>query len=299
MTPSPVRYALALVTAASLGAQTPPMKLWPAAAPGEKGAMVEEKDMSTAKDGTTGGRPVIRIGHVSEPTLTLYRPPADKDTGAAVLVCPGGGYYILANDLEGTEVCEWLNSIGVTGALLKYRVPRREGLPPYAAPLQDAQRALGVLRSHAKEWGIDPQRIGAMGFSAGANLCAVLSANSDSRTYPRVDGSDDASCRPDFQLLIYPAYLVSDNDLTRLQPEVAVTASTPPTFLVMAADDPIHVENVLVYGMALKAAKVPMELHVYPLGGHGYGLRPTGNPVTTWPARAVDWMQGRGLLNRN
>ncbi|MFY9923495.1 MAG: alpha/beta hydrolase [Opitutaceae bacterium] len=274
------------------------MKLWPGIAPGEKSGSAAGPETTKPAGYLTGGRPVAILGNVSEPTLTVYRAPADKDTGAAVVVFPGGGYYVLAWDLEGTEACEWLNSIGVTGVLVKYRVPRREGLPPYAAPLQDAQRAVGMVRSHAKEWGLDPKRIGAMGFSAGGNLCAVLSRNSVARTYPRVDASDEASCRPDFQLLIYPAYLVPDSGGYTIVPEAAVTGATPPTFLVMAEDDPIHVENVLGYAMALKEAKVPMELHVYPIGGHGYGLRPTKNPLTSWPQRAADWLKSRGLLDR-
>jgi acetyl esterase/lipase len=290
---------LALAAAGgSLGAMPSPINLWPGAAPGEKGNIGVEHDMSTPSDGQTGGKPVVRIADVSTPTLTVFRPPADKDTGAAVLVCPGGGYYILAYDLEGSEVCEWLNSIGVTGVLLKYRVPRREGRAPFAAPLQDAQRAVGLTRSHAKEWGIDPARIGVLGFSAGGNLSAVLCANSTGRVYPAVDEADALSCRPDFQVLVYPAYFLKDGIGSTLEPEIAVSSATPPTFLVMTQDDPEHVQNVLAYSRALREAKVPFELHVYPTGGHGYGLRPTKDYVTTWPQRAADWMRSRGLLER-
>ena len=274
------------------------MRLWPAVAPGEKGGLGPEHDTTTAKDNLIAGRPVIRIGNVADPTITVYKPNADKDTGAAVVVCPGGGYYILAWDLEGTEVCQWLNSIGVTGILLKYRVPHREGQPAYAAPLQDAQRAVGIVRAHAKAWSIDPSRIGVLGFSAGGNLCATLSANSGARAYPRVDDSDDAGCRPDFQVLVYPGGILAKGAGLTLVPHAAVTAATPPTFLVMAQDDPVNADNVLAYAIALKAAKVPFELHVYPTGGHGYGLRPTRDFVTTWPERALDWMRGRGLLER-
>lgn len=271
------------------------MKLWPGIAPGDKGGLGQEIDTTTAKDNLIAGRPVIRLGNVSDPTIAVYPPTRGKDTGAAVVVFPGGGFRILAMDLEGTEVCAWLNSIGVTGVLLKYRVPAREGRPEYAAPLQDAQRALGIVRSHAKEWGIDPHRIGVLGFSAGGHLAATLSANSQARTYPRVDESDDASCRPDFQILVYPGGVVERGGYA-LTPDVAVTAKTPPTFLVMAQDDPVRPENVLGYAMALEGEKVPMELHVYPSGGHGYGLRPTRDFVTSWPQRAADWMRSRGLL---
>jgi acetyl esterase/lipase len=299
MTPFVCRCALALVAAAcSLGAAPSPIRIWPGVAPGEKGDIGQEQELSKPSDKPVAGRQVYRLGKISDPTITVYRPAADKDTGAAVLVCPGGGYYILAYDLEGSEICEWLNSIGVTGVLLKYRVPRREGQAPYAAPLQDAQRAMGLVRSHASEWGIDPGRIGVLGFSAGGDLSAILSANNTGRVYPGVDKADDVSCRPDFQVLIYPAYLVGEDATYKLAPEVAVTSDTPPTFLVMAQDDPIHVQNVLAYAMALEAAKVPFELHVYPTGGHGYGLRPAKDFVTTWPARAADWMGSRGLLQR-
>ena len=300
MTPTPLRHACALLLGAvCLQAQPPAIRLWPGSAPGDAGNLGTEHDTTTAKDNLIAGRTVIRLGDVTVPTLTLYRPSAEKDTGAAVVVCPGGGYNILAMDLEGTEVCEWLNSIGVTGVLLKYRVPARAGGPRYAAPLEDAQRALGIVRSHAKEWAIDPKRIGILGFSAGGHLSAALSANAAKRSYERVDEADDVSCRPDFQILIYPGGVVGEGASLTVRPEVAVTPDTPPTFLAMAADDPIRAENVLGYAIALKEAKVPFELHVYPTGGHGYGLRPTKDNVTTWPQRAYDWMKARGLLSRN
>ena len=287
-----------VLTAVCASAQPVPTRLWPGDAPGEKAGAPKKPETIAPADYLKAGRPLSILSNVSDPTLAVYKPAPEKDTGTTVVVFPGGGYYILAIDLEGTEACAWLNSIGATAVLVKYRVPRREGLAPYAAPLQDAQRAVGIVRAHASEWRIDPKRIGVMGFSAGGNLCAVLSSKAAERTYPRVDGSDDVSCGPDFQLLIYPAYLVPDNDLHTLAPEVAVSAATPPSFMVMAVDDPIHVENVLAYAGALKEAKVPFELHVYPKGGHGYGLRPDGNTVTSWPARAENWLRSRGLLDR-
>ena len=296
VTPHPLRYAMALTLASlTLGAPTTAIPLWPGAAPGEKGGLPPEADTIKPTDNLVGGRTVAKIGNVSTPTLAFYPAPKDTATGTTVLVCPGGGYYILALDLEGTEVCTWLNSIGVDAVLLKYRVPRRAGREPSAAPLEDAQRAMGIIRQHATEWGVNPGRLGVLGFSAGGNLCAILSARAG-RDYPRVDAADDYSFHPDFQLLIYPAYLVKEGGGTTVLPESAVTPATPPTFLVMAADDPIDATNVLAYGQALKQAKVPMELHVYPSGGHGYGLRPTKDEVTTWPARAADWLRARGLL---
>jgi acetyl esterase/lipase len=274
------------------------IELWPKGAPGEKWDIGEEKDTTKPADQLIAGKTVIRLGHVSKPTISIYRPPPDKDTGAAVVVFPGGGYYILAMDLEGTEVCEWLNSIGVTGVLLKYRVPKREGMEKHTAPLQDAQRALGLVREHSKEWGIDPQRIGVLGFSAGGHLAAVLSNHHEERSYPVGDDADNASCQPDFQILIYPGGLTKKEGGDTIAPEAAVTTNTPPSFIAMAADDPVRVENALFYAIALKQANVPFALHVYPSGGHGYGLRRTKEAVTTWPDRVTDWMRGRGLLER-
>jgi acetyl esterase/lipase len=270
--------------------------LWPGLAPGEKQSGTHEQDTTKEKDGLVAGKSVIRLGNVSKPTISVYVPDARKNTGTAVLVCPGGGYHILAMDLEGTEVCEWLNSIGVTAVLLKYRVPKREEQAAHVGPLQDAQRALGIVRSRSKEWGVNPNKIGVLGFSAGGHLAAALSANNKERSYSRVDVADDAGCRPDFSVLIYPAYLaVKDSD--KIAPEVEVTTNTPPTFMVMAEDDPVKVENVLYYALALKRAKVPVELHVYPKGGHGYGLRAQKEfSVTTWPARVQEWMQSSGWL---
>ena len=269
--------------------------LWPSRAPGEKGDIGEERDMTKPTEGLIAGKRVIRLGNVSKPTITLYRPPREKDTGAAVLVCPGGGYHILALDLEGTEVCEWLNSIGITGVLLKYRVPKRAGIEKHLPALQDAQRALGIVRYRAKEWGVDPQRLGALGFSAGGHLSAALSAAA-SRQYPAVDDADKVSCRANFTILIYPGGLAVKEDADKVAPEVQVTTNTPPTFIAMTEDDPVRLENALSYTLALKQAKVPVELHVYPSGGHGYGLRRTKELVTTWPDRAAEWMRAREII---
>ncbi|HEX5223054.1 MAG TPA: alpha/beta hydrolase [Verrucomicrobiae bacterium] len=280
-------------------ADVPVIELWPNGAPGEKGNLGEEKDTTKPSDNLVAGKRLIRLGNVSKPTISIYRPAADKDTGAAVLVCPGGAYSILAMDLEGTEVCEWLNSIGVTGVLLKYRVPRREGLERHAAALQDAQRAMGLVRQNAAAWKLDPKRIGVLGFSAGGHLAAAASCNYERRTYPTVDDADAQSCRPDFSVLVYPAYLTVKTNADRVAPELPITTNTPPTFITIATDDPVRVENAVFYSLALKEAKVPVELHVYAQGGHGYGLRRTEQPVTTWPDRLTDWMRSRGLLKLN
>ena len=290
--------ALTLPAGAAQPEKRETIALWPKGAPGDKaGEIGEEKDTTGEKGGLVAGKRVIRLGNVSVPTIEIYRPAAEKNTGAAVVVCPGGGYSILAMDLEGTEICEWLNSIGVTGVLLKYRVPAPRNKPRGGAPLQDAQRALGLTRANAAKWGIDPARIGIMGFSAGGHLTATASNNYDKRTYEAVDEADQASCRPDFAMLIYPAYL-ADKETGKLAPEVTVTAKTPPTFLAQAEDDPIPVECSLYYYLALKKAKVPAELHLYPKGGHGYGMRLTDKVVTTWPRRAEEWMRAMGWLEK-
>ncbi len=292
---------LTFVAPSTLPAVEPhPFPLWPDLAPGETTPLPPEFDITAPTDRRPAGRVVVRITSVSTPTITIYSPDPAIATGAAVLVCPGGGYARLAIDIEGTEVCDWLNSLGVTAVLLKYRVPRREGVPQHVPPVQDAQRALGLLRHRASEFGIDPQRIGIVGFSAGAHVAAVLSTHQDERLYPAIDAADAASCRPDFTMLIYPGYFTARDREWGIAPEVAVTTGkTPPTFIAMAQDDPVRVENALFYYLALKQANVPAELHLYPDGGHGFGLRPTGASAASWPERAADWMRTSGWLKPN
>jgi len=273
------------------------LALWPDKAPGETSDLVPEVDTSKSTDSLIAGRPIIRLSNVSHPTITIYKPEPAKDTGAAVLVCPGGSYYLLAMDLEGTEVCAWLNSIGVTAILLKYRVPVREGLPRYVPPLQDAQRAFGMIRYRAKEWGVDPTRMGILGFSAGGHLSASLTSHHATRSYPVIDAADQVSCRPDFCLLIYPAYLNANDGNAGIAPELIVSATqTPPTFITQAQDDYDYLAASVFYYLALKNAKVPAELHLYPRGGHGYGLRRTDESATSWPDRAADWLKAGGWL---
>lgn len=255
-----------------------------------------EYDTTTPNLPPIAGRPLVRLGNVTAPTITLYLAPKAKNTGVAVVVFPGGAYTILAIDLEGTEVCDWLNGIGVNCLLVKYRVPASGPYPKSSAALQDAQRAMGIAREHAAEWGIDPKRVGVLGFSAGAHLSAALSTHYGQRLYPRVDAADDRSCRPDFALVIYPGYLALAEKNMEFTPDIPVTKETPPTFLVQAEDDPVHVENVIQYFMALKKAGVAAELHVYTKGGHGYGLRPTELPVTHWPELAGVWLRTIGVV---
>lgn len=284
-----VTACLVLFSAVSRSEEPLTVSVWPGAVPGEKGGIGEEQ----VQPNKPGEKQVQRLTNVSHPTVTVYKPAATEDTGAAVLICPGGGYHILAMDLEGKEVAEWLNSIGVTGIVLKYRVPRREGQEKHVAPLQDAQRGMSLVRSRAAEWKIDPTRIGILGFSAGGHLAAVASTNFGQRTYGPIDDVDQTSCRPDFTVLVYPAYLAEGLSLL---PEIRVSAETPPVFFVHAGDDRISPENSISMYLALKAAGVPAELHVFGAGGHGFGLRLSEHAVSKWPVLCEQWMRSRGLV---
>ncbi len=293
-------FSMAVIAAipASVFAQKPAWKsapgntaiaLWPKGAPGAQPNPGVETDTTTSKDNIIAGKPLIRLGNVSTPMLTLYAPKG-KNTGAAVVVFPGGGYHILAIDLEGTEVCDWLNTAGIACVLVKYRVPDSGPYPKSAAALQDAQRAFGIVRLHAAEWHIDPKRIGVLGFSAGAHLSAALSTHFAQRLYEPIDAADQVSCRPDFAVIIYPGYLAIAVENFAPNSEIHITEQTPPSFILQAEDDPVHVENALVYFQALKNAKVPAELHVYAEGGHGYGLRRSQLPITAWPHLVEVWL---------
>jgi acetyl esterase/lipase len=249
------------------------------------------------------------VGNVSQPTMTVY-PPKGTNTGAAVVVFPGGGYWELAIDLEGTEVCDWLTSKGVTCVLLKYRVPGGSGryqhsslksgpYPKAPQALEDAQRTLGLVRFHAREWRIDPHKIGVLGFSAGGHMVAAMSTHFSQRIYPIMDAADRESCRPDFAIAIYPGHLaLADNSIT-LNPDIRthITDQTPPTFLLQDEDDhEDQVEDSLSYYMALKAAGIPVEMHLYAQGGHAFGLRRTQFPVTAWPQLAEAWLKSVRMI---
>lgn len=286
-------FSLFLLSAMTitLMAQHNPVLLFPDGAPGESRKLKQVDDMSGNK---VAGCPVLRISNVSEPTLTFYPAPADDNSGATIIVNPGGGYGILAYNLEGTEICKRFNSFGINCVLVKYRIPRRKGLEKHAAPLQDLQRAIAYTRSHANEWGIDPDRIGVMGFSAGAHLSAMASTAYGERTYPKVDLYDEVSLRPDFCILIYPAYLSGEN--FSIAPELKVDADTPPTILIQTEDDKNHINSSLFYYYALKEAGVSATMHLYSSGGHGYGLRNTGHTVNEWPHRTLSWMRDIGVV---
>lgn len=282
-----------VLTTMGVRSQEKPVLLFPDGAPGETGKMKQVDDLSGNK---VAGCPVLRISNVDEPTLTFYPAPAGNNKGATIIVNPGGGYNILAYNLEGSEICKRFNSFGINCVLVKYRVPRREGGEKHAAPLQDLQRAIAYTRAHAAEWQIDAGRIGVMGFSAGAHLSAVASTNYGERTYPKVDSFDEVSLRPDFTILVYPAYLAGEN--FSIAPELKVDQNTPPTILIQTEDDKSHINSSLFYYYALKEARVPAALHVYPSGGHGYGLRNTGHTVNEWPFRVLSWLRDIGMIEK-
>jgi acetyl esterase/lipase len=355
----PILFALCFtLVPACIGAQTPAwqpsrghmqMPIWPGTPPDARPFAGPEFTITTGADSLVAGKPWISAERVARPTLTVYSP-RGKNTGAAVVVFPGGGYQILAMDLEGTEVCDWLTSRGITCVLLKYRVPgeprfqgnsepRFQGNsePKYQAPgtgrypksgpypespeaLEDAQRAMGLVRLHAAAWHIDPHKVGVLGFSAGGHLVAALSVHFQQRLYPAVDAADNQSCRPDFAVAIYPGHLSlggaewdANQGVTKLSiphpepetamekeyglnPDLHVTRQTPPTFLVYAEDDhEDNVDNALAYYIALKTAGVPVEMHLYAQGGHAFGLRRTRYPITAWPQLVDTWLSTIGI----
>ncbi|HXN47298.1 MAG TPA: alpha/beta hydrolase, partial [Bryobacteraceae bacterium] len=281
---------------------------------------------TSGNDFRPGGRPAVGVNNVTRPTITVYSP-LGKNTGVAVVVFPGGGYQTLAIDLEGSEVCDWLTAKGITCVLLKYRVtdvgpyPKSGPYPESPMALEDAQRAMGLVRFHAAEWHIDPHKIGVLGFSAGGHLSAAMSTHFQARLYPAVDAADKQSCRPDFAVVVYPGHLslsaaqwdakqgrtrvvvpkldprsVGEGSLA-LNPDLHITSQTPPTFLLQAEDD--HVDNVndsLAYYIALKKAGVPVEMHLYAHGGHAFGLRRTKFPITGWPQLVEKWLATLGMI---
>ena len=313
----PLIFALYVVfTIGNLSAQTngwqpspghTQMPIWPGAVPDARPVAEPEVAATTGKEELVAGRPWVYVSNVSRPTMTVYSPKG-TNTGVAVVVFPGGGYQILAIDLEGTEVCDWLTSRGITCVLLKYRVPRSGHYwddackchitPKSPTALQDAQRTVGLVRFHAAEWHIDPHKIGVLGFSAGGHLSAAISTHFKQRLYPTVDAADQESCRPDFAVAIYPGHLWVDYEKFELNPDVPVTRETPPTFLLQAEDDPVdNINHSLVYYIALKNAGVPVEMHLFPQGGHAFGLRPTKFPITRWPQLVETWLGTIGMTS--
>ena len=303
-------FSCSAVCAAETGWQPSPghtqVPIWPGVVPDAQPAEGPEV-VGTGKK-LVAGRPWVYVERVSQPTMTVYSPGA-SNTGVAVVVLPGGGYQVVAIDLEGTEVCDWLTSRGITCVLLKYRVPRSghywdNGCKCHITPkaqtaLEDVQRTVGLVRVHAAEWHIDPHKIGVLGFSAGGHLSAAISTHFRKRLYPPVDAADKESCRPDFAVALYPGHLWVDEEKFELNPDVPVTQETPPTFLLHAEDDPVDsVNHSLVYYIALKNAGVPAEMHLYPRGGHAFGLRRTDSAITGWPQLVETWLGTIGMIAR-
>ena len=276
------------------------LPVWPGATVGDSGTFGPER-VRTPADAPS--RDAKWITSVTKPTISVFRPDRRKNTRTAMIVCPGGGYWNLAIDKEGDEVAAWLVENGMTGIVLKYRVPRRPGQPeplPAPGPLLDAQRAVSLVRSKANEWGIGPNRIGIIGFSAGGHLAVATATNFDKRAYEPIDEVDNISCRPDFAAAIYPGYLVARNrDTMELASYIRIPMATPPIFLVHAQDDPEpSPEHSLAMFLALKRARVPAELHIYTTGGHSFGVRRSAEPATTWTDRCLAWLQNQGFLRK-
>ncbi|MEO0415373.1 MAG: alpha/beta hydrolase [Verrucomicrobiota bacterium] len=267
-----------------------PIELWPNQIPSEEGQEIGEE---TAEDKNNDG--IVRISNVSVPTIQLYPAPKNSNTGAAVIVAPGGGYNILASKHEGSDVCEWLNGIGVNAILLKYRVPRRQNLEKHHAPMQDAQRAVSIVRSKAEEWAIDPERIGFLGFSAGGHLTAVTVTSDGTRSYP-TDNYDKVSPVPNFGILVYPAYLKSESDPNTISAEITIGDNTPPCFVVVAHGDKRFVEGSALYYLAMQRADRECELMIYGKGGHGFGMKEIPQRVSEWNEQAAAWMKEMGFL---
>jgi acetyl esterase/lipase len=280
-------WAWVVLVGVSAGAQQTTMLLWPNGNPEPTRVTGPEMDPTTAENHLVAGEPSLRLTNVSKPSMAVYLPPSAKNTRAAALVFPGGGYVRLSMQLEGTEVCDWLNSIGMACVLVKYRVPEEQHYPENTEDLEDAQQAMRLTRTHAMEWKIDPNEIGVIGFSAGAHLAVVLSTHPDFQGKTVPPSSVDA--RPDFQMVMYPGYTATDG---KVPASIAPTAEVPPPFLVQAENDyTAHVESSIFYFLALKDAKVPAEMHIYTQGGHGFGLRPTDAPIATrWPVLADEWL---------
>ena len=268
------------------------VRLWSGKAPGEQGAIEPEK----ADRSTTNPNEINRVTNVSDPVLAVFPAPAEKRNGAALIIAPGGAYQFLSWAMEGEEIARYFNGHGVTAFVLKYRVPTRSYDPGNKLALMDAERSVSLVRSRAKEWGVDPTKVGFLGFSAGGHLGVNLENNWKQRAYDAADTADQQSCRPDFVALIYPGGMMDKNDRTKLGPGMAPSAETPATFIAVAADDKGCAEPSARYWLALRDAGVPSEMHVYATGGHGFGMRSRAGVAATWPDRCADWMRGIGVL---
>ncbi|MFO7901097.1 MAG: alpha/beta hydrolase [Planctomycetota bacterium] len=274
-------------------AEKPVVTLWPRGLPKDAKPLAPDRVAKLQAKQTAE-----RITYVGEPTLTIYEAAGEKANGCGVVICPGGGYNILAWPKEGLELAEWFNTFGVTAGVLKYRVPRRDPNRPHWEPLQDAQRAMRVMRGRAGEWNVDPNRVGIMGFSAGGHLAVMAGTHYDQKTYDPMDAMDQLSARPDFMCPIYAAYLGNDyhDDRPEIGTLVNITEQTPPTFVAATLDDRYRGVQAALLLAKFKEAGVPAEAHIYSAGGHGYGIRSSDLPVSTWHLRLKDWMRAGGLL---
>ncbi len=307
----PLIICCVLLASRTLQAQNPwrpapghtQIPIWPASIPDARPNGGPENVQSTKS--LVAGKPWLAVERVGQPTMTVYSP-GTRNTGAAVIVFPGGGYEILAIDLEGSEVCDWLVSKGITCVLLKYRVPAPRSAPDWGAypqspiALEDAQRTISLVRSRAAEWHINPHKIGVLGFSAGGHLVAAVSVHSDKRIYVAVDATDNQSCRPDFAVALYPGHLSRRKGTLDLNPDIAarITAQTPPTFLLQNENDDVDtIWDAVSYYTALLKAHVPVEFHSYAEGGHAFGLRKTKYPATAWPSLVEVWLRSIGIID--
>ncbi len=266
------------------------LKLWP---DGPPTAMVPKSEATVKQIASYGPITATHISDVIDPTITIYRP--EKPNGTSVVVAPGGGFMFLSWSFEGTQVCEWLNTLGVTAVLLKYRTPTRDEKEPFTLPVQDAQRAIGIVRHHAAEWQLDPKRVGLLGFSAGGNLAGHAAWDRGERTYPQKPEIDDPR-GPDFIVFVYGGGFLDKDDKMKFRAGFSVPADAPPAFFVVAHDDKTNPIEATMLWLEYKKHNIPAELHIMTKGGHGFGMRRAGNPVNDWPARCGEWMKAMDLL---
>ncbi|MGV3664021.1 MAG: alpha/beta hydrolase [Prosthecobacter sp.] len=282
--------ALLLLASSAFSAEPITLKLWPGGAPEKPGVKIEP-EKTIVKEPSDG---VVRLTNVSDPMITVFKP--EKPNGTSVLVCPGGGYGILAYEHEGSMVCEYLVKHGVTGILLKYRVPKRDPNDPSREPLQDTQRAIGLIRHHAEEWGLKKDKVGILGFSAGGHLTVMTALHANERTYTTDPALDVEDATPNFAIPVYPAYLVSKEDPYKLLPGFEVTEKSPPMCFVHAHDDSWSASASALLYLEYKKKNLPSELHIYAKGGHGFGMKKKGLAVDHWPDRVAEWMKSMGYI---
>jgi len=290
---------VAVFAARAVAAEPLVVHVWPDKTPADVG--IEGEESSRMYESPIIAGPTRLITNVTRPTLAIYQPAKEKNTGTAMIICPGGGYHNLFWELEGEEVAAWLNSVGITGIILKYRVPRRagdvKGEPPLG-PLLDAQRVVSLVRSRAAEWGVDPKKIGMVGFSAGGHLALAAATSFEKRTYEPIDAVDQVSCRPNFAVLCYSGYLKA-KDKDEIAPGLRIPAGTPPIFLAHSSDDKISdAEHSVIMYLALKRAGIATELHVFASGDHDFGVRQNEKLPANWTQLCVRWLRSLDLLTR-